>query len=266
MRHVVLALAIVLCASTAQAFDVTSCGQTIPDKQTGSLIGDLNCAAGVGVHLGHKATLDLNGHALVATDGSPIVCDGKQCRVLSSTAAPGDVSGDTDVDCILMSAIRGKVVLDNVTVHDCRTCVETNPVGVHAWGAAVFATAVDIDGCVGPGIDARKVDARGVSITGAGDIALWAEMKLTGDGIDVSGNTGRGIFAVSLRADNVIANDNAVYGVESFGRMRIRGGQMLNNGSWDVVARAAKVTDVTCGRSHEIGSDPPASLGICTDD
>ena len=266
MRLLFSTIAFVLAASTVHAFDVTSCGQTVPAKETGFLIADLSCPAGVGVHLADKATLDLNGHALAATGGSAIVCDGKKCRVLSSTFGPGDVSGDADVDCISMAAARGKMELQNVTVHDCRTCVETDPVGAHGYGARLTATNVTVDGCTGPGISATKVDATGLSVSHAGDIALWAEMVLRGDGIDVSKNTGRGIFAVSIRADNVVANDNASDGVESFGRIRIRGGQMLNNGGWDVVARGAKVENVTCGRSYELGSDPVTALGICAND
>lgn len=41
---------------------------------------------------------------------------------------------------------------------------------------------------------------------------------------------------------------------------------MLGNGGWDVVATHAKLTDVTCGRSHRLGSDPPTSLGVCATD
>jgi hypothetical protein len=266
MRYLVPALAFVFVASVAHGFDVTSCGQTVPAKQTGFLVADLTCPAGVGVHLGDKATLDLNGHALAATGGPAIVCDGKKCRILSSTGTPGDVSGDADADCILMEAIRGRMDLHDLTVHDCRTCIETDPIGAHGYGASVVATSVNVAGCVGPGINARKVHATDVSVTGAGDIALWAEMVLRGDGIDVSGNHGRGIFSVSIRADNVVANDNAWDGVQSFGRIRIRGGEMTNNGGWDVVAKAAKVENVTCGRSYQLGSQPILSLGICTDD
>jgi hypothetical protein len=132
----------------------------------GRCTAHLSCAAGVGVHVGDKATLDLDGHALAATANSAIACDGKKCRILSSTFAPGDVSGAAAVDCILMSIPRGKMVLDNVNVHDCGTCVETNPLSAHGYGANVVATAVSVDGCAGgPGINARKVTATGVTIT-----------------------------------------------------------------------------------------------------
>jgi hypothetical protein len=40
---------------------------------------------------------------------------------------------------------------------------------------------------------------------------------------------------------------------------------MLNNGGWDVVARGAKFTDVTCGRSQRY-FPPGGPLGVCTND
>jgi hypothetical protein len=165
-----------------------------------------------------------------------------------------------------MPTPHGNMTLANVTVHDCRTCIETNVLGAHAYGANVSATAVSVDGCAGPGIDARRMKASGVSVTNASEIALWAEMKLTGDDIDVSGNSGRGIFAVSINAHNVVADGNGGDGVEAFGRIHIDGGEMLGNGGYDVVAKVAKLTGVTCGDSLRIASNPAESLGVCTND
>ena len=107
MLRVPVVVGIVFLASAAHALDVTSCGQTVPARETGFLQADLACPSGVGVHLADKATLDLNGHTLAATADSAIVCDGKKCRVLS-TAGAGDVSGGPDVDCIVMPIPRGK--------------------------------------------------------------------------------------------------------------------------------------------------------------
>jgi hypothetical protein len=101
-------------------------------------------------------------------------------------------------------------------------------------------------------------------VSHAGAIALFAEMVLRGDGINASNNHGSGIFSGSFRADNVVANDNSGNGVQTFGRLRIRGGQMLNNAVWDVVAKSAKVENVTCGRSTAYVGQPP--LNICAND
>ena len=178
---------------------------------------------------------------------------------------PGDISGSSSVDCITIVP-KGKMTVSNVDVHDCRTCIETNTFSAHAYGASLFVSDVTVDTCAGPGINARKVMANGVSVTNAHDVALWAEMKLLGSDITSSGNTGRGIFSVTIKASNVVADNNTFYGVESYNRMTIHGGEMLGNGSYDVIARRAKFTDVTCGRSQKIFGDPGENLGVCTND
>jgi hypothetical protein len=251
--------------STAYAFDVTTCGQILPTNETGMLQVDLACPAGVGVHLKDRATLDLNGHAIAAPAGPAIACEGRRCNITSTGASPGDVSGSPVADCITMGP-RGRMVLSNLDVHDCRTCIETNLLGAHLYGASLSASAVTVDGCAGPGIDARKVRAFGVSVTNASEIALWAEMVLEGKGIDASGNAGIGIFAVRIKADNVVAGDNGSYGVEAFKTIRIRGGEMLGNGLFDVASERAKLEGVTCGHSHKFGGAPNETLGVCTND
>jgi hypothetical protein len=219
----------------------------------------------VGVHLEDRATFDLNGHAIAVPAGPAIVCEGRRCSITSSSAGPGDVSGSSVADCITMGP-RGKMILSNLDVHDCRTCIETNVLGAHVYGANLSASAVTVDGCAGPGIDARKVRAFGVSVTNATEIALWAEMVLEGNVIAASGNAGIGIFAVRIKADNVVANNNGSYGVESFDTMRIRGGEMLGNGLFDVASSRAKLEGVTCGQSHKFGGAPNETLGVCTND
>ncbi len=168
----------------------------------------------MGVHLGDRASLDVHGHAIVATGGPAIACDGRRCSVTSSDVTAGDVSGSASADCITIGP-KGKMVLSNLDVHDCRTCIETNVLHAHVYGASLYATAVTVDGCAGPGINARKVQANGVSVTNARDVALWAEMLLKGNDIDVSGNSGRGIFAVTVKADNVVADGNRSWGIDT---------------------------------------------------
>lgn len=230
-----LMLAFVFAASTTHAFDVTTCGQTVPPREKGILQTDLVCPSGVGVHLGNRASLDMNSFTIHATAGPAIACDGRRCTI-TSTGDSGDISGTSDVDCITMVP-RGRMTLTNLEVHDCRVCVETNTLNAHAHGAIITASAVTVDTCAGPGIDARKVIANTVRVTNAHDIALWAEMALEGTEIEASHNTGVGIFAVRIKATNVIASANTMYGVESFSPMRISGGEMVGNGAYDVVGR-----------------------------
>jgi hypothetical protein len=265
MRHAVLVSGFLAVAPATYALDVTTCGQTVAAGEVGTLQVDLACPAGAGVHLEDRASLDLNGRAIVATGAAAIACEGRHCTITSAGGSPGDVSGSAAVDCITMTP-RGRMEISSVHVHDCLTCIETNPRGVHAEGANVRATAVTVDGCEGPGIHARVVKANGVSVTNARDIALWAEMRLKGADITASGNSWIGIFAVSINAENVVANDNGLFGVESFGKMRIRGGEMLGNGHADVGAHRARFTDVLCGRSVKFSNTPGESLGVCVND
>jgi len=81
MRHscsLAVGVILLLCGGRAQALDITSCGQTVPAGETGVLVGDLQCdPATRGVTLQYAATLDLNGHALVAPDGWAVWCNGR---------------------------------------------------------------------------------------------------------------------------------------------------------------------------------------------
>jgi hypothetical protein len=44
---------------------ITTCGQDVPSHDEGTLIADLDCGtAGLGVHLGQKSRLHLNGHTI----------------------------------------------------------------------------------------------------------------------------------------------------------------------------------------------------------
>ncbi len=113
--------------------------------------------------------------------------------------------------------------------------------------------------------DAATYAADSLKTGNAQVIALWAEMTLRGDDIDVSGNAGNGIFAVKIKAQNVVASANGGDGAESSRRMRISGGELLGNGSWDVFAPEATFESVTCGRSAKLGA-PGETLGVCTND
>lgn len=264
MHKTLLVSGLLAVASVARAVDVTSCGQTIPARETGVLVADLACPTGVGVRVSDRATLDLNGHAIASNDAPAISCDGRRCTITSS-AGLGDVSASPAADCILMGP-RGRLTIENFHVHACRSCIQTNEQNIHAYGASVGATGVSVDGCADLGINARVVKAVDVSVTNAaGHIALWSEMRLKGANIDVSGNARVGIFAVSINARNVTANGNGLYGVESFNKMKIIGGQMLNNLYADVVAPRARFSGVTCGNSLKLGTGG-LPLGVCAND
>ncbi len=250
---------------TARGMDVTACGQTVPAGQHGVLVADLTCPSGTGVVVGRRATLDLAGHAIAARGASAIECLGRNCTITSS-GGPGEISGTSLIDCIVTEP-RTRLRLDNLHVHDCRTCIETNPEYHSGQGAIVNASHVVVDHCADVGINVRVLHADHVSVTQArGWIALWSEMFLEGNNITASDNDQIGIFATHLRARNLWANNNGRYGVSSFGLVSIRGGEILNNGSWDLVARRAGLVGVNCGRSIQSAQALTETLGVCADD
>ena len=84
MTRIGIVVAVALAASRAAAVDVSSCGQAVPDGETGVLQADLDCSADPAVTLGNRSTLDMNGHAIVArhigvscgSDSAFARCDG----------------------------------------------------------------------------------------------------------------------------------------------------------------------------------------------
>ena len=79
---------LLLTGGPAAAVDVTACGQQVPSRDEGSLVADLDCSGGVAILLGERATLLMNGHAVVGQVG----CAGS-CTIIG----PGDVSGAAGV-------------------------------------------------------------------------------------------------------------------------------------------------------------------------
>src|SRR6185295_6186951 len=68
---------------TAAAIDVTACGQTIPDYETGVLTTDLVCSTGsTAVTLGYASKFEMNGHTIDVPDGWGVWCvSGSRCTV-----------------------------------------------------------------------------------------------------------------------------------------------------------------------------------------
>ncbi len=251
---------------TAHALDVTACGQTVPAGQRGVLVADLTCPSGTGVSVAARATLDLAGHAIAAGSAPAIECLGHGCTITSS-GGPGEVSGTALVDCIV-TAPRARLRIDNLHVHDCRTCVETNPEYESGRGALAIASHLAVDHCAEVGINVRALHADHVAVTAAGGwIALWAEELLEGNDITASDNAQTGMFAGRrLRVRNLWASNNGRYGVSSFGLVSIRGGEIRDNASWDLVARRARLVGVNCGRSIQSAQALTDTLGVCADD
>ncbi len=108
MTRIVVAIAVfgALSVSPAGTLDITTCGQSVPDGDTGVLQADLDCSADpaeAAVTLGRSSTLDMNGHAIVARVVGVTCGDdygAPSCTVRGHGVAPsgvGDISGGAGI-------------------------------------------------------------------------------------------------------------------------------------------------------------------------
>jgi len=266
------ALAAMLSASAAGAFDIVACGQPVPDGDTGVLQVDLDCSADpadAAVTLGRDSTLDMNGHAIVARRigvdcgydvGSP------RCTVLGHGSAPSGVGDLSGGDYGITGSPR-RVFVSDVVVHD----------------VAIHGISVN-----------QKLDVTNVTAQRAGSTGVVAIKRLTANGLVASDNEYFGVDAARIRGTNVTTNGNGYSGV-SCRHCVFTGLVANNNGATDVPVgagggvQATRVTllnstvtgnvidgvpvDIdTFGRPHLVGTtcnhsrqrkDPSRSWSVC---
>ncbi len=171
-------------AATAEAIDITECGQIVPRGQIGTLVGDLDCTDpnslsvdGTGVYLEKRSTLELGGFSLIGpiASGDGVFCDSK-CKV----NGPGSIMGFSK--------------------------------GILAAGRLIRVTDVTIDGASDTGMRVLDLVARRCTVTGTGEWGIRGERVLIFDS-DISGNAKHGIIAGKLRLVDVIVNGNGAGGV-----------------------------------------------------
>src|SRR5262245_38072558 len=111
---VVLAMAFVLplaVAGRSHAMDVTSCGQFVRDRDTGVLVGDLDCSSATGsfaVELGTRATLQLAGHTIIG--------QGVHCPTGCTILGPGDITGAYSA--VVGNGSRPMTLAGGLSIHD----------------------------------------------------------------------------------------------------------------------------------------------------
>lgn len=261
-------LGAVLLSCPAWALDVTAVGQTVPKGKTGILQADLTCASPtIGVFLENHATLDLNGH----------VIDG--CTVTAASAS------HTDPQRI---AVRGPGVIRNATygislragtVRVTDVAIE-NSTSVGILGSGDFGdgpstaklTRVDVSGSGSAAIQATRVVAADVSVTGNGSAlanpAIVGWDGVAGRRLTVTGNAS-GVFAADGQvkiADSQITGNDSI-GVQGF-RVSLSHSTVTGNttvgppSEADLVSSyAPRVKATTCGSS--LKADGTASWGVC---
>jgi hypothetical protein len=126
-----LVIAAVATVEPAQAFDVTSCGQTVPASETGTLRADLVCDASLeaAVNVGSAGKLSLDGHSITGAKIG-VACHGR-CRV----SGPGEIVSPLFAGVSqrgTKGAARAPVRIEHLSIHD----APGNGVGVQLVGGS----------------------------------------------------------------------------------------------------------------------------------
>lgn len=196
-------------ARAASPIPISACQTTIPKKQNGILMADLDCGTVVGVVLNRYAALDMNGHSIVTLgeavrgefDGSGTI----------TVKGPGSFSGG----CAAAIGVHGDVnhkhhvVVRDVSIDGC-----TSGIG----GSSVRADDVSITNSTGSGLYADfGVAGRNVVSSGNGTYGVvvpYGRVQIRN--LTASGNGWQGVLAAraALRDSTVIGNDAAGFGID----------------------------------------------------
>jgi hypothetical protein len=310
---IALAVPFLLLPRIGWALDVTTCGQVVPTGATGVLQNDLacttsalgcyecakgtcfptgvtgcavdadcaspngQCAALPAVAIDTSATLDMNGHAIVAPDSSAVMCRSNGPCTVTSTSGRGDISG-SGVGIVMRS---GKLTVSHVDVHD-------NGSGIYSPLISVRMRLTDVtaNGNGGIGIRASNLQADGVTANGNGQLGIEANGKIRGTNVTTNDNAwagtlaGKGAKLAGFTATgNGIGTDRGGAGlIVGGGAAKLTGGTITGNlfddGSGpaplDVLTvRKPKLAGTTCGHSARYDrktGDLGPTWGVCAGD
>src|SRR5206468_1904394 len=112
MIRLITTLSILSVLAAVPAWGTTpifTCGELVASGDTGILQNDLSCGGTVGVSLGPRATLELNGHSISGA-GAGVLCAARRCTV----EGPGAIAESTGCAVTVQPAV-GRV---SVAVRD----------------------------------------------------------------------------------------------------------------------------------------------------
>ncbi len=314
-RRLLATAVLVLSTATAHAVDVTTCGQIVPPGETGVLVadlicptptlgcfecrpngsgcfptgatcttdadcgeGDVTCSRIAAVAIDLKGTLDMNGHAIVATGQFAVVCRSKGPCTVTSTTGRGDISGSDGG--ILMRA--GKLDVSNVDVHD-----NVGP-GIYTpiLSVRMRLTNVTANANGAMGIRADSLKASDVTANGNGQAGIETAGKVLGSNVVTNDNVWAGLNAGGgAKLTTFTATGNGIAGVPNGGGGLIVGGgavkvsgatvtgNMFDDGTGSVpldliTVRKPKFSG-TCDHSARVNrhtGDLGAPWGVCSGD
>jgi hypothetical protein len=226
-------------AAVASALDITTCEQTVPTFEVATLQADLSCIGpAAGVYLGHRATLELNGHVL---SSDSVAFGAVKCMGWCTVNGPGGITGS------------GYGVVFDKRLHITGVDVHHNLIGIlpNGSGSRTIARDVILRSNIGEGYFGSESVFRGVNVSvhDNGDFGLGDKVIRLVDS-DVTNNAAPGIAGerVAVRGSTITGNDGLGAGV-------------------DLLAfRRPRVVDSTCGKSQQTGQPPGTTWGVCTND
>jgi hypothetical protein len=176
----VLASVLLVVAWTRAGADVTitTCGQSVPARETGTLVADLTCSSSAtAVFVGDRATLDLDTHAIAGE---------VQCVRSCTIIGPGEVGGSS-ASAIVVNTRAGagtKFVARDLTVRNSRvgifsqalqtnlftnvTATQNSEAGILVFGRAK-GTNVTVTDNGGSGFISQRKSVRFVGLTATGN-------------------------------------------------------------------------------------------------
>ncbi|HEV7734205.1 MAG TPA: hypothetical protein VGR62_18680 [Candidatus Binatia bacterium] len=261
MRNILWgALGVLAIGSVASAMDITAPGVTVPSGQTGVLQADLTCPPNTsGISLEHRAKLDLNGHVL-------------QCSVTTHTTERRDVKikGPGTIRNARIALGPGKVTITDILIED------ADGVSILGKGTSVFEEPtylllkrVTCDGPAPTHVRAYSVRASYLTVTGATGNGLETSL-LTGSHVIATDNglSGLASFGGKMKLSNLTAANNGCGGVMGGIGTTIRKGTVNNNALADPTCAdiysgdAPKVIQVTCDKSGNLNL-PAHDWDVC---
>jgi hypothetical protein len=248
-------------ATTAQAFDITSCNTIVPAGATGTLQTDLSCVSSA-VTLERNAKLELNGHVITAT-GSCV-----EASAGGTVHGPGELSS---CGTGILSSGRRTIRISDVDIHDgVGDGLEFQGVGVWAFEARVEATDVTVNDNGNSGMVVHVLKATRVTANGNKHYGI-TEDRGTGEDLTLDGNGTVGLVYGTVGSfKGLVATNNGSPDFASGGlsgkRLVLRDSTVTGNAHFDVSGfKKPVLIDTTCGISIG-GPNPNGSWGVCSSD
>jgi hypothetical protein len=261
-RHPWTIVLVLLLASSARGVVVTDCGQHVAPGDTGVLENDVVCTSSseaiAAVYLGDRATLSLNGHAIIARPDLAGVASDAARRF--AVIGPGVITGAA---LGVAGGAAARATLQNLTLADNRSSIDV-PLG-RLDMTDVTSHSTD------EGIRARDVRAERVSVDVdfAGDCILGRSFR--GTDVVVTGcYTGIGMLS-RVRAVRLDDRNNLTIGV-STNRARlvdsvVTGNDFIGQPLDLLTQRRPVLVRTTCDASAQrLDSTVGPTWGVCAGD